>query len=468
MPANLPERIPSRYFGLAALVLVALAYLALFRYDAYGVDEDAAHALLLNWSVADQLANPVSLLGAPDMRALLFIPLTFHWVGDIVAAKVLTLFLLLGLTLLLYRWADSTFGGETALIATGLLLLSPASIMQVDAVGKAPYLLLAFWLGCWFEERYRNSRHPLPSDYFLMLLATAFAVSLHPAGLALPAAIAWFATSRDMEPGKRHKLFIGMTVIAILVPVIRWGWSPPEWLHPPLPALAAAVSGPQFGPRGDSMATGMLVAGILLLVLALNARRMMTDIFSLALAGSVLLGALIGDEAWGMLCLVLMLYFGIQTLIDINCRISWGQGLLPERGIVILAIVMCATFFMLGDRYIRYVATHEIRSPSDEVISRLAAEAADHNKPFLAASQWPARSMLACRRDVFPLPKAASDPKALLANIQGLTHLAFDYRTARNKALSRQTSLLSREIETVALLPGGVVLRVRVTKPKRS
>jgi len=463
MAANLSKYVPARYFGLAALVLVALGYLALFRYDAYGVDEDAARALLLNWSVADQLANPISLLGAPDMRALLFIPLTFHWTGDIIAAKVLTLFLMLGLMLLLYRWAESRFGGETALIATGLLIISPASITQVDSIGKAPYLLLAFWLGCWFEARYRSSKHPLPSDYFLMLLATAFAVSLHPAGLALPAAIAWFAKSQDMESGKRRNLFIGMTAIAVIIPVIRWGWSPPEWLHHPLPALASSVLGPQFGPRGSSPATGLLVSGALLLTLVFNMQRLKADIFSLALAGAVLLGALIGDEAWAMLCLTFLLYFGVQSLIELNRRLRWRQGLLAERGVVIVAIVIIATAFMSGDRYIRFVTSHGIRSPSDEVISRLAAEAADHDKPFLAASQWPARSMLACKRDVFPLPPAASDAKTLFAKIQGLTHLAFDYRASRNLELSRQTSLLTKELETLALLPGGVVLKVRNT-----
>ncbi len=461
MPTSLSERIPARYFGLAALVLAAFGYLALFRYDAYGIDEDAARALLLNWSVADQLANPISLLGAPDMRALLFIPLTFHWTGDIIAAKVLTLFLMLGLALLLHRWAESRFGGETALIATGLLMISPAAITQVDAIGKAPYLLLAFWLGCWFEGRYRGSKHPLPSDYFLMLLATAFAVSLHPAGLALPAAIAWFATSQSMDAGKRRSLLIGMAAIAIIIPIVRWGWSPPEWLHNPLPALAAAVLGPQFGPRGSTPAAGMLVAGTLLLTLAFNMQRLKVDIFSLALAGSILLGALIGDDAWAMLCLACLLYFGVQSLIDLNRRLRWGAGLIAERGIVILAIVVVATAFMNGDRYISFITAHGIKSPSDAVISRLADEAADHDKPFLAASQWPARSMLACRRDVFPLPYAASDAKALYANIRGLTHLAFDYRATRNLELSRQTSLLTKELETLALLPGGVVLKVR-------
>jgi len=461
---KISSSIPPRYFGLAALVAVALCYIALFRYDAYGIDEGAARGLLLTWSIADQIANPTTLFGAPDLRALFFMPLTFHWVGDITAAKMLTLFLMLGLALLLYQWAERSLGAETALIGTGLLLIAPISVMQVDAVDKAPYLLLAFYLGHWLEGRFRSSNRLLPSDFFLLLMVAAVAVSLHPAGLALPAAIAWQMRRQGMDRSKMRYLATGLAVTTVVIALVRMGWQDLGWLASPLPPLASALAGPQFGPQEASDSLGMFVLGLTLITMFFSLARLSGDIFTLSLTTAIIIGALAADSSWAMLCMTYLLYFGTRLAIDLNRRLHWRQGIAGERGLVIVLIVASATTFMVGDRYIRFIASHEVKSPSDTVISKLAVEADNHDKPFLAASQWPARTMLACRRDVLPLPPAARDAQTLMENIRGVTHLAFDYRDKRNKSLARQTAMLSEQLETMELLPGGVILKARNTK----
>ncbi len=468
MISGLFGRIPTRYWGLASLVGLTVVYLALFRYDDYGIDEGAARALLLNWSIVDQIANPVSFLGAPDLRALLFIPLDFHWAGDLIAAKVLTLFLMLGLALMLHHWAEKHLGPEVALIGTGLLMIAPVSVMQVDAIGKGPYLLLAFYLGYWFESRYRDCKHLIPSDFFMLLIAVALAVSLHPAGLALPAAIAWHGWKRPIGREKWRNLLIGLSIVTILLPLIRWGWPELNWWANPLPFLGTVVTGPQYGGTPDTWAFGLLISALLLVIFAFRFRKFTSDIFGLALALSVLLGWVAPDGGWVLLSLTLLLYFGASLAIDLNRKIRWRHGLLGERGMVVLLIILTSTTFMLTDRHIRYIASHELTSDTDAVIKKLAAEAADHNKPFLAASQWPGRTMLACKREVFPLPHAAKSPETLRNNIRGITHLVFDHKDSRNQALASQTAMLSDSLETLALMPGGVILKARNQQEKPS
>jgi len=464
MISGLFGRIPTRYWGLASLVGLTVIYLALFRYDDYGIDEGAARALLLNWSIVDQIANPVSFLGAPDLRALLFIPLDFHWAGDLIAAKVLTLFLMLGLALTLHHWAEEHLGSEVALIGTGLLMIAPVSVMQVDAIGKGPYLLLAFYLGYWFEARYRDSKRHIPGDYFTLLIAVALAVSLHPAGLALPAAIAWHSWKNPIGKEKWRNLLIGLAIITILFPIIRWGWPELNWWSDPLPLLGTIFTGPQFTVTSASWSLGLLVSGLLLMTFAFGFRKFTLDVFSLSLALSVLLGCIAPDGGWVLLSLALLLYFGTSLTISLNRKIKWRHGLVGERGMVIILIFLISTAFMLTDRHIRYTARHEIYSNTDAVIKRLAAEAADHSKPFLAASQWPGRTMLACKREVFPLPHAAKNPETLRSSIRGITHLAFDFKAPRNRALASQTAMLSDALETLELMPGGVILKARNQK----
>ena len=107
-----------RHIGLAALCALSLVYLAMFHYNRYGIDEGAARALLLNWAISSQVVSPVAVLGFPDLRALLFAPLNFHWIGDLSAAKVLTMYLTFATALLLYRWAEKSVDDATSRFAT--------------------------------------------------------------------------------------------------------------------------------------------------------------------------------------------------------------------------------------------------------------------------------------------------------------------------------------------------------------
>ncbi len=458
--SGIAEQIPARYWGLASLVLVALAWMAMFRYDDYGIDEGAARALLLNWAIVDQIAHPVAFAGAPDLRAFLFTILDIHWAGNLIAAKVLSLFVMLGVGLALYDWASKRISPEVALIGTGLLLIAPITVMQVDAIGKGPYLLLAFWLGCVFEGRYSSSQRDIPGDYFIALLAAALAVSLHPAGLALPAAIAWKHRTQARERKSRN-LLIGLAVVAILFPIIRWGWPELNWLGNPLLTLADMLIGPQYETTDPSWGPGLLALGTALLVVALSFRKLADSVLSLSLVLAFVIGFLAPDGGWTLTTLALILYYGADLAIRLNRRLRFRSGLLGERGIVIALIILTATTFMVADRHIRYVARHDIYSPTDALIKRLAEEAADPDKPFRAASQWPGRTMLAIKRETFPLPPVAKSPEALLASIRGITHVAFDYRARRNRKLAHQFALLSADLETIAVLPGGVILRSR-------
>src|ERR1017187_9791559 len=67
-----------------------------FRASPYGLTEEGAKALLLAWSISDQVASAVFTLGAPDIRAIFFLPLGLLWSGQVIAAKVLTLLTMAG------------------------------------------------------------------------------------------------------------------------------------------------------------------------------------------------------------------------------------------------------------------------------------------------------------------------------------------------------------------------------------
>src|ERR1700687_2634523 len=99
-----------------------------FRASPYGLTEEGAKTLLLAWSIGDQVASAVLTLGAPDVRAILFLPLGFLWPGQVIAAKVLTLLTMAGAGVALYRWRRRDDQDEAALLAAGLLLIAPLGL----------------------------------------------------------------------------------------------------------------------------------------------------------------------------------------------------------------------------------------------------------------------------------------------------------------------------------------------------
>jgi hypothetical protein len=126
-----------------------------------------------------------------------------------------------------------------------------------------------------------------------------------------------------------------------------------------------------------------------------------------------------------------------------------------------------AVLFVLGTLFMQADQAHGVRlesgllSPTDELIQTLIPEAADPEKHFLAASQWPARTMLVVRADVLPLPPAAENGPDQLAFIKGLTHLFFNHNDPDNTVLARNFREMTSATTTLARQPGGVILAVR-------
>ncbi len=138
---------PPRYLGYFAIALWGALTLLLLRPDMYSLNEGAAKALLLSWSIADQVASSVITFGTPDLRALLFLPIGFLWTGSVFAAKVATVLLTGMAAWILYSWKLRSAGGEQALLGSGLLLIAPVTLAQIDSLSPGIYLLAAFALG---------------------------------------------------------------------------------------------------------------------------------------------------------------------------------------------------------------------------------------------------------------------------------------------------------------------------------
>lgn len=244
MLATLRENLAPRHLGLVGLCILAGVYMALFRYDSYGIEESAALDLLMNWSIVHQIASPVAFFGMPDLRAILFIPLDMHWVGSLPAAKVFTMFILFGTALMLYNWGEKRYDNESSMMATTLLLIAPISLMQTDAIGTGVYLLFAFIVSAFFDRLLYESERSSPSWFFLQILVCAFAVSLHPMGLALPLALIWRWSFEKEHRNKARKMIVGMILATALMLFLRWGWYGMDAAAAnPLAILADAIIG---------------------------------------------------------------------------------------------------------------------------------------------------------------------------------------------------------------------------------
>ncbi len=456
--------IPLRYKVLSVFLVWGAAILFfLIRYDAYGLQENAARALMFVWSIVDGVAHPVVVLGAPDFRALLFIPIGLMWTGNIAAAKIITLLILAGAALLLYDWASRTQDRESALIAIGLMLVSPLAITQVDSIGSGPYLLLAAGLGFWLDRAYREDPRPLGGWYFAQIFLVALSVSLHPAGLAYPASLLWQWYRHPVDSRQQRHYIIGILSITVFVLLIRMGWSNLSWWANPVKALVMVALGPSEEMTPLRWMTGGIVFVALLFTLFRTFRELWQDLAKRTLMLGVVLGLTSADSAWAMLVLAFLLFTGIPLLIRVHESIP-GEGFMAKRSGIMAFIFIVATTFMVNDR-----ANYDLRrldpmSAGDRLISTIAQQAktdADAKKHVLVASQWPGRTMIACQCDVLPLPAAAGDPKTQLAMLKGVDYLMFDPRDRKNEILSRNMALLGQATETIALQSAGVILRIR-------
>jgi hypothetical protein len=473
---NLISRIPPRYWGYWALAIWGSIMLFLLRQDAYGLDEGSAKSLLLVWSVADQIATSVVTFGAPDLRILFFTPAGFLWTGNIFAAKVFTTLSLAFSSWLLYEWQRNRTDDESALLATGLLIISPLSLAQLDALSPGIFLLMAFVLGAWLDKAYRAHPHPFGGWYFAQLFISAFSASLHPAGLAYPLALLW-GWHKDPLDKKQQKYFIiGVSIVVLSTLLIRMGWNDLEWLQNPVRNLSSIIMAPSL--NGEMTITrwisGTIISAILAAIVIKQYRNLWTDFTGRSLLIGLVLGAMASDEAWSVLALGILLYFGIPWLLRTGQ--SRSGKFIHQRGAVLLLTIIISTLFMQADKthYERRQA-HAL-ADQDQLIKTLSEEvesirkATEENREKInssrihVASQWPGRTMIACKCDTLPLPPAAKDSQAQLSMLSNISYLLFNPQLPANIMLARNLAVLGGDTaETVDLQPGGVLLHFKNT-----
>ena len=468
-------RIPLRYWGYLSLALWGAAILFLLRPDLYHLDEGSAKSLLLVWSIADQVAASVVTFGAPDLRALLFLPVAFLWTGNVFAAKVFTTLLLAFTIWLLYLWSRRIANAESALVASGLLIVSPLILEQIDTLSSGVYLLPAFALGAWLNVEYRANPRPGGGWYFSQLLVSAFCVSLHPIGLAYPLALLWSWYKEPLDQKQQKYFFIGVSFVSLFTLVMLGGWNYVEWFQNPIESLAISIFG---SPVDGKISTVRLIAGWvmfagLVIVVIKQYRNLWSDFIGRTFLIGLTLGVTTSDLAWGIIALSLILYFGTPLLLNSH-HVRPGKGFVHHRGLMMLLIIILSTVFMRADRSHYEIRLSGLLSEEDQLIHFLAVEAENTRKinerdesgknPNLlrVASQWPSRTMIACKCDTLPLPPAARDPQVQRTMLHSITHLIFNPRQASNTALARNLSMLDGGVvETTALLPGGVLLHLK-------
>ncbi|MFV2057815.1 MAG: hypothetical protein ACC707_15215, partial [Thiohalomonadales bacterium] len=187
--------------------------------------------------------------------------------------------------------------------------------------------------------------------------------------------------------------------------------------------------------------------------------KILSTLTGRSLTIALLIGLLTADASWALISMSMLLFYGIPLVIQANDSFK-AHSFLAQRGPVLLGLFIITTLFLLSNKNYVQQKSLELVSPVDSVIRSICAEAAHHDQPFKAASQWPARTLIACRRDVFPLPPASATGEELLRRIKGITHLAFDHSSKRNAGLVDNMSELSGATETLSLQKAGVVVHI--------
>ncbi len=481
---NWLTKIPMRYFAYFALSIWAALSFMLLHKTSYGVDEGAAHALLLVWSVSDNVVSPIVTLGFPDFRTLFLAPVAILWTGNIVAAKVATMLIMAIAAWAVHAWRFRSGYGESALLATGLLLISPLVIAQIDTISVAPYLLFTFALGAWSDQLYRESKRAFGGMYFAQILLCLISITLHPIGLAYPFALLWSWYRNPLDQKHKRYFYSGIGIAVLMALALTSGWSHVEWFSNPVRSLSGVLlgsaEGEEFGAFHWICGIGMLF--VLIYVLWRQAANLWADFLGRIMISALIIGLLTGDEIFGVVALAICLYWGLPLLLqkpanpDSN---SWGKAPVLALSFVI------STTFMLIDKQNYQQLPMDYLSPRDTLIKTLAEDGgffsnkdtdldSSARKPVRVASQWPGLTMLACRCDALPLPPNAKNSDALLAMLRGIDYLIFDPRNPTNSALSRNLAMMdSGNVETVALQAGGVIVQVKhpatnITPEKKS
>lgn len=470
---NWLTQIPQRYWAYLALTIWGGACLVLLNKSSYGIDEGAAQALLLTWSVVDNVVSSVVTLGFPDFRAVFLAPVGFLWTGHLLAAKIFTILVMAVAAWAVHSWRRRSGETEGALLATGLLLISPLVYSQIDTISVGPYLLFTFVIGAWSDLKYREMPQAFGGRYFLQMLLCLVSITLHPAGFAYPLALFWRWFKEPINKKQQHYFFAGITFTVLLALVLTMGWSHVTWFSNPVRGLSATLMGPagSKGLEADRWFSGIGALAILFLVVWKQAGNLWTDflgrIFLIALA----IGVLTGDETFGMFVLVTCLYWGLPLLLYKEAEFQGGFW--RQRGVVLVLFVVISTTYMMIDKSHYKAMLAGQLAPSDSLIKAyvdnvesMASDQQKQNppsdKPIRIASQWPARTMLACRCDTLPLPPAAKDEQTLFTMMQGIKYLLFDPRDPANHSLSHNLALMDAgKVETVALQRGGVIVEIK-------
>jgi hypothetical protein len=476
---NLFLRIPPKFWAYLALSLWgALSYMLLHK-TPYGIDEGAARALLLVWSVTEDVVSPIVTLGLPDFRTIFFVPVGYLWVGNLVAAKLFTLLVMSCAVWAIHRWRQHSGNSESALLASGLLLISPLLIEQIDTISVAPYLLIIFALGAWLDQIYCETPHAFGGMYFSQIILCLMSVTLHPVGLAYPLALFW-AWHKNPSDAKHKNYFLGgITFVVLFALLLTMGWHLTEWFTNPVRSLSSLLSGSlSIGDIGIFRwisGTGILL--VLLVVIWKRAGNLWADFLGRSLLIALVIGVMVGDETWGIIALTVCLYWGLPLLLP--TRVNASSGFWGQRGIAMLLLFVISTTFMLVDKARYQMVLAGELSPRDNLIKTLAEDSgkflneepsqdAVAKKPVRVASQWPGLTMLACRCDALPLPPPAKDSDALFAMLKGINYLIFDPRDPANSTLSSNLATMDAgKVETVALQKGGVVVEVKSPPPEK-
>ena len=466
---DLLDRVPKPlwYLIFMCLWVAGIIGFGLVRFNALNIDEGAAMALLLNWSVSDQIVNPATTYGGPDFRALLFIPLGVYWSGSMIAAKVFALIFCFAAAAFLYVWCLEKQDKESALLATGIFLISPVIIYLADTVSVGPFLVAVFGAAIYLDKKYRASPHTISSLYFLQMLLVAISVTLHPMGLAYPLALAWQWKQNPKSDKQKKQVWTGIGITVIVILAMQTGWIDIAWSSNPVVSLNNAIMGYNLrDPFIDNLAAGIIFLVPILYLLIRDYKNMLADLMGTMILFSLLVGLTAADNNWAMIALVFLLYRGIPALINLNRSLN-KFGFVGQRGIVFFAIFLLTFIFMQADKSYAKQLGLEVETPKDQLIQRLAQEAQQKDKPFLAASEWPAQTMIICKRDVVKLPPAKENGMALLESMKSktsnkqITHIIFNHRNPQNHDLAKNIADLVGATETLDIQQQGVIVKVR-------
>jgi hypothetical protein len=465
------------YLGLS--IWAALSFMLLHK-TPYGIDEGAARSLLLIWSVADAVVSPVVTLGLPDFRAIFLAPIGLLWTGSVLAAKVATILILSIAIWTIHAWRRRNGNEEGALMASGLLLLAPLTLNQIDTISVAAYLLIAFGLGIWSSQIYRESPKAFGGMYFSQLFFCMVSVSLHPVGIAYPLALLWTWYRNPLDKKQQTYFFSGIVGAVLMALALTNGWSHTDWFANPIKGLSTLFSG---GANDNEIGAFRWVTGItmllaLLLVVWKQAKNLWEDLLGQVLLFAAVIGLLVGDEIFGVIALVTCLYWGLPLLL--KQPTSPQSGFWQQRGAVLVLICVLSSAFMIFDKARYQTLLSSALSPRDSLIKTLAedsglflteesAQTDTPKKPLRLASQWPGLTMLACRCDALPLPPEAKDGEALFSMLKNIHYLIFDPRDPANRSLARNLATMGAgRVETIVLQEGGVIVQIKGSAPAQT